>query len=135
LCYPSTPPPPDAGTAPPVCSEAGTPYSSNGYYNAPTNFGTIGFTFNPISRVHARAGYRMSSVNGTSDAINIRQVPGSLQSQWQQPYGGIAVEIAPKWTWKGDWNYYSYGEGTPIGPTLPRSFRGNVYTLAVNYAF
>ncbi len=134
-CYPSTPPPPTAEPAPPVCVDAGTPYQSNGYYNAPTNYGSIGFAFNPISRVHAVAGYRMSSVNGTSQAINIRQVPGSLQSQWQSPYGGIYVQIAPKWTWKGDWNYYSYGEGTPIGPTLPRSFRGNVYTLAVNYAF
>ena len=134
-CYPSTPPPPDAGTAPPVCVEAGTPYSSNGYYNAPTNFGSIGFTLNPVKRVHATAGYRMSAVNGTSDMINVRQVPGSLQSQWQSPYGGIYVQIAPKWTWKGDYNYYSYGEGTPIGPTVPRSFRGNVYTLAVNYAF
>ena len=134
-CYPSTPPPPDAGVAPPVCVDAGTPYSSNGYYNAPTNFGFIGFTFHPINRLQAKAGYRMSSVNGTSQAINIRQVPGSLQSQWQSPYGGLYFQIAPKWTWKGDWNYYSYGEGTPIGPTLPRSFRGNVYTLAVNYSF
>jgi len=134
-CYPSTPPPPTAEPAPPVCVDAGTPYQSNGYYNAPTNFGFIGFSFNPIRRVQAKAGYRMSDVNGTSQAINIRQVPGSLQSQWQSPYGGIYVQIAPKWTWKGDYNYYSYGEGTPIGPTLPRSFRGNVYTLAVNYAF
>ena len=135
LCYPSTPAPPTAGMAPPVCAEAGTPYSSNGYYNAPTNFGLIGFTVSPIKRVHAKAGYRISDVDGTSQIINVRQVPGSLQSQWQQPYGGVAVEIAPKWTWKGDYNYYSYGEGTPIGPTSPRSFRGNVYTLSVNYAF
>ncbi|MBV8632519.1 MAG: hypothetical protein JOZ83_16445 [Silvibacterium sp.] len=135
LCYPSTPPPPSAGTAPGICSDAGTPYSSNGYYDAPTNFGSIGFTLNPIKRVHARAGYRMSAVDGTAQIINVRQVPGSLQSEWQQPYGGLGLEIAPKWTWKFDWNYYGYGEGTPIGPTLPRSFRGNVYTLAVNYAF
>jgi len=135
LCYPSTPAPPTAGTAPPVCTEAGTPYSSNGYYTAPTNFGYIGFTLSPISRLHAKAGYRISSVNGSTQTINIRQVPGSLQSQWQSPYGGLYFQIAPKWTWKGDWNYYSYGEGTPIGPTSPRSFRGNVYTLAVNYSF
>ena len=134
-CYPSTPAPPTAEAAPPVCTAAGTPYASNGYYNAPTNFGFIGFTFSPISRLQAKAGYRMSAVNGNSQDINIRQVPGSLQSQWQSPYGGVYFQIAPKWTWKGDWNYYSYGEGTPIGPTLPRSFRGNVYTLAVNYAF
>ena len=134
-CYASTPAPPTAGVAPPVCAEAGTPYSSNGYYSAPTNFGFIGFTLSPISRLQAKAGYRMSAVDGSFQQINIRQVPGSLQSQWQSPYGGLYFKIAPKWTWKGDWNYYSYGEGTPIGPTLPRSFRGNVYTLAVNYAF
>jgi len=28
---------------------------------------------------------------------------------------------------KADYKYYSFGEGTPIGPTLPRSFRGNIY--------
>jgi hypothetical protein len=134
-CYPSTPPPPDAVTAPPVCTAAGTPYQSNGYYNAPMQFGSIGFTFSPVKRVHANAGYRMSDVNGTSEMINIRQVPGSLQSQFQSPYGGLYIQMAEKWTWKADYNYYSYGEGTPIGPTLPRSFRGNVYTLAVNYAF
>jgi len=134
-CYPSTPPPPGAITAPPVCTTAGTPYQSNGYYNAPMQFGSIGFTFTPVKRVHANAGYRMSDVDGTSEMINVRQVPGSLQSQFQSPYGGLYIQMAPKWTWKADYNYYSYGEGTPIGPTLPRSFRGNVYTLGVNYAF
>ena len=47
----------------------------------------------------------------------------------------FALQMAPSWTWKADYNYYGYGEGSPIGPTAPRSFRGNVYTLAVNYAF
>jgi hypothetical protein len=134
-CYTSTPPPPTAVGALPVCVEAGTPYQSNGYYNAPTQFGSIGFTFAPVKRVQAKAGYRMSAVNGNSEMINVRQVPGSLQSQYQSPYAGLAVLMAPNWTWKGDYNYYGYGEGTPIGPTLPRSFRGNVYTLSVNYAF
>jgi hypothetical protein len=135
VCFPSTPPPPDAVPAQPVCTDAGTPFQSNGYYNAPTQFGSIGFTVSPIKVVHATAGYRMSDANGNSEIINVRQVPGSLQSQFQSPYGTLAVEIAPKWTWKADYNYYSYGEGTPIGPTLPRSFRGNVYTLSVSYAF
>jgi hypothetical protein len=134
-CFPSTPPPPGAGNAYPLCVEEGTPYQSNGYYNAPTQFGAIGFTFTPVKLVHINAGYRMSAVNGNSEMINVRQVPGSLQSQYQSPYGGVAVQIWPNWTWKGDYNYYGYGEGTPIGPTLPRSFRGNVYTLSVNYAF
>jgi opacity protein-like surface antigen len=134
-CYPSTPPPPGAGTAYPLCVEEGTPYQSNGYYNQPTQFGSIGFTFSPVKRVHLNAGYRMSAVNGNSEMINIRQVPGSLQSQFQSPYGGVAAQLWPNWTWKADYNYYGYGEGTPIGPTLARSFRGNVYTFTVNYAF
>lgn len=134
-CFPSTPPPPGAGTATPLCVDEGTPYQSNGYYNQPTQFGSIGFTLSPVKRVHANAGYRMSAVDGNAEILNVRQVPGSLQSQFQSPYGGLYVEIMPNWTWKADYNYYGYGEGTPIGPTLPRSFRGNVYTLSVNYTF
>jgi hypothetical protein len=134
-CYTSTPAPPTAGLAPPVCVAAGTPLLSTGYYNAPAQFGSIGFMVVPIKRVHLNAGYRMSAVNGTSDVINIRQVSGSLQSQLQSPYANLVIDIAPNWSWKADYNYYGYGEGSPIGPTLPRSFRGNVYTLAVHYAF
>jgi hypothetical protein len=134
-CYTSTPAPPTAGIAPPVCVAAGTPLLSTGYYNAPTQFGSIGFMVAPVKRAHLVGGYRMTAVNGTSDVINIRQVSGSLQSQFQSPYANLVIDIAPNWSWKADYNYYSYGEGTPIGPTLPRSFRGNVYTLAVHYAF
>ena len=90
---------------------------------------------NPVKKLHAAAGYRMSAVNGDAPPINIRQVPGSLQSQYQTPYGRIAYDFTPNWTWKGDYNYYSYGEGASIGPTLPRSFHGNIFTLAIRYAF
>ena len=134
-CYASTPAPPTAGIAPPVCAAAATPFSSTGYYNAPAQFGSLGFMWTPVKRVHLDGGYRMSAVNGNSDMINIRQVNGSLQSQYQSPYGNVAVDIMPNWKWKANYNYYGYGEGSPIGPTSPRSFRGNVYTLAVNYAF
>lgn len=134
-CYTSTPAPPTAGIAPQVCADAGTPLLSTGYYNAPTQFGSIGFMVAPVKRARLVGGYRMTAVNGTSDVINIRQVSGSLQSQFQSPYANLVIDIAPNWSWKADYNYYSYGEGSPIGPTLPRSFRGNVYTLAVHYAF
>lgn len=134
-CYASTPAPPLSGTAPPVCVAAGTPLLSTGYYNAPTQFGSIGLMLAPVKRVRLNGGYRMSAVNGTSDFINIRQVSGSLQSQFQSPYANLVIDIAPNWSWKADYNYYDFGEGSPVGPTLPRSFRGNVYTFAVHYAF
>jgi hypothetical protein len=134
-CYASTPAPPDAMPAPAVCVAAGTPLASSGYYNSPTQFGSFAFTVSPVKRVHLNGGYRMSAVDGNSDMINIRQVNGSLQSQYQLPYAGVAVDIARNWIWKGNYNYYGYGEGSPVGPTAPRSFRGNVYTLSVNYSF
>ncbi len=124
-----------AQPSPPVCQQAGLPLQSDGYYNQPTQYGSIGFVFSPMKRLHAAAGYRMSDVNGQAPPINIRQVPGSLQSQYQTPYGKLSFDLDSNWSWKADYNYYSYGEGTPIGPTLPRSFRGNVYTLGVRYAF
>ncbi|WP_213806609.1 hypothetical protein [Granulicella sp. dw_53] len=134
-CYASTPTPPNAGVAPAVCIAAATPFANTGYYNAPTQFVAFGLMANPFKRVHLGGGYRVSAVNGTTDAINIRQVPGSLRSQFHTPYANLAVDIAPNWSWKGDYNYYGYGEGGPSGPTLPRSFHGNVCTLAVHYAF
>jgi hypothetical protein len=135
LCYASTPPPPTAGTAPSVCVSAGTPYQSNGYYNQPTQFGSFGIVSSPVKRFHLNAGYRLSAVNGSTDAINIRQVNGSLQSYFQSPYAGASWDLEPQWTWKADYNLYGYGEGLPVGPTVPRNFHGNIVTLSVHYAF
>jgi hypothetical protein len=134
-CYISSAPVAGAQQSPAVCQQAGLPLQSNGFYNQPTQYGSIGFLLTPTKKLHAAAGYRISAVNGTAPPINIRQVPGSLQSQYETPYGKLAFDLTPNWTWKGDYDYYSYGEGTPIGPTLPRSFHGNVFTLAVHYAF
>jgi hypothetical protein len=134
-CYTATPVVEGTPQGPPVCQQAGLPLQSNGYYSQPTQYGSIGFVFTPVKKVHAVAGYRISDTDGQAPPINVRQVPGSLQSQYQTPYATLAYDLNPNWTWKGDYNYYSYGEGTPIGPTLPRSFRGNVYTLGVRYAF
>ena len=122
-------------TTSPACIANGTPYYTNGYYNSPTQYGSIGFILTPIRQLSTGFGYRMTAVNGTTTAINPLQVPGSLQSQYQSPYVNIAWTVHPGWIWKGDWNYYGYGEGTPIGPTSPRSFRGNVYTISMHYEF
>ncbi len=134
-CYASSAPAAGAQPSPAVCQQGSLPWQSNGFYNQPTQYGSIGFLLSPMKKLHAAAGYRMSAVNGNAPPINIRQVPGSLQSQYQTPYGRIAYDFTPNWTWKGDYNYYSYGEGTPIGPTLPRSFHANNFTLAIRYAF
>ncbi len=134
-CYASTPPLAGAPAAPTPCIRNNSPYLATGYYDAPTQYGSVGITWSPVKKFHSNLGYRMSAVNGTTEFLNPRQVPGSLQSQFQSPYANVAWTLAPGWIWKADWNYYGYGEGTPIGPTLPRSFRGNVYTLGMHYEF
>ena len=135
LCFASTPPPPNAGVPPAICTQAGTPLLNTGYYSAPTQFGSFGLVFSPIDRLHGKAGYRISSVDGGTDTMNIRQVNGSLQSYFQTPYAELVFDLERQWKWKADYNFYGYGEGSPIGPTLPRNFHGNVITLSVNYAF
>jgi hypothetical protein len=105
------------------------------YYDAPTQYGTMGLVYSPVKPLRSTFGYRMSAVDGHTEFLNPRNVPGSLQSQFQTPYATLAYTVAPGWGFSANWNYYSYGEGSPIGPTLPRSFRGNVYTLGMHYEF
>src|SRR5277367_690385 len=135
LCYAASPAPAGAVGVPPGTGCGNNIYLGTGYYDAPTQYGSIGITLAPVKNFRSALGYRMSAVNGTTEFLNPRQVPGSLQSQYQTPYANVAWNFASGWAWKADWNYYGYGEGTPIGPTLPRSFRGNVYTLSMHYEF
>jgi hypothetical protein len=81
------------------------------------------------------AGFRVSSVNGTTDTINIRLVPGSLQSQFYTPYSNVVLDLVPNWSLKAAYDFYGYGENGPVGPTLPRSFHGNATVLSAHYAF
>ncbi len=135
-CYATTPAGPGTPASPsPACIANGTPYYANGYYDSPTQYGSLGIHYAPVKRLRTGLGYRMTAIDGTTVAINPRQVPGSLQSQYQVPWADAAWMVRDGWGFRADWNYYSYGEGSPVGPTLPRSFRGNVYTLGMHYEF
>jgi hypothetical protein len=135
LCYAATPAPvgPGAGAAPADCgtnTNLGT-----GYYKAPTQYGSFGFTITPVKVLRAAVGYQMSAVDGTTEFLNPRQVPGSLQSRYQSPFINLAWTLYPRWIWKLGWNYYGYGEDGPVGPTSPRNFHANMVTLALRYEF
>jgi hypothetical protein len=135
LCYAATPAPvgPGAGAAPADCgtnTNLGT-----GYYDAPTEYGSFGLMFAPIKTLRSNVGYQISTVNGTTEFLNLLQVPGSLRSKYQSPFINLAWTFHPEWTLKGGWNYYGYGEDSPVGPTSPRNFHANVTTLAIHYEF
>ncbi|HEV2679391.1 MAG TPA: hypothetical protein VGV14_02730, partial [Rhodanobacter sp.] len=131
-CYYSTVP------GPPV--PAGTACGSNTilsgfYYDAPTKYGSFAFMVEPVKQVRTNLGYRISSVYGNTVYDNPRQVPGALNSQYMSPFANIAWTVHPGWVWRGEWNYYGYGEGGAIGPTSPRAFHSNVVTIAMHYEF
>jgi hypothetical protein len=124
---------PGAGAAPADCgtnTNLGT-----GYYDAPTQYGSIGVTLAPVKKFRSGLGYRINDVSGTTEFLNPREVAGSLRSRYQTPYANLAWTIHPGWVWKGNWNRYRYKEDGPSGPTLPRNFRGDLYTFAVHYEF
>jgi len=136
LCYSSTDPLPGTGNCQIPGSVANAqPFLGNGYYNYPSNFGSVSAMFAPVKRIRMHAGYSITSSDGTSEVLNRRQVQGSLQSKYQLPFFEAAFDIAPGWTWKAGWNYYGYGEGSAVGPTLPRDVHGNAFTLSVRHEF
>lgn len=110
-------------------------YYGNSYYDAPTQYGSIGIVLTPIKQFRSSFGYRVSTVGGKTEQLNPLEVPGSLQSRYQSPYVSLAWTLTPAWTFKSDYNYYGYGEQSPVGPTAPRNFHGNIYTIGVHYAY
>jgi hypothetical protein len=136
VCYYASSPLPGAGS----CAIPGSvanfqPYSGNGYYSAPSHFGSASISLTPTPKLQLHSGYTVSASKGNSEILNPLQIPGSLQSEYQMPFSDVAYEIHPGWFWKAAWNYYGYGEGSPVGPTLPRSFHGDMFTLSVRHDF
>jgi hypothetical protein len=135
LCYATTAPPPTAIANTGTCAyTAGSnKYLGNGYYDAPVNYFTAAFNY---SSKYFRVGLggRFNDVNGSAEMLSPYQVPGALQSKYITPYADLAINIAPQWSWHGNWNHPDYNESGPAGPAT-RDFKGDIFTLGVKYAF
>jgi hypothetical protein len=133
--------PPDATPipAPATCgnlpSGATAAFYGTSYFDTPTQFGSAAFVLSPVKQFRTSFGYRVSAVEGQTEFLNPLEVPGSLQSRYQTPYVNLAWKLTPAWMAKGDYNYYGYGESSAVGPTAPRNFHGNIYTLGVHYEY
>jgi len=85
------------------------------FEDAPTQFGSVAFTYSPVKKVHSNLGYRISSVNGTRFYNDSRDVAGSLVSAYQSPFLNFSWESRPGLIWKAAYNFYGYGEGGASG--------------------
>jgi hypothetical protein len=128
ICFVSTPTPPGA-------LSCGTSLLISGVstYDETTNFGSASVTLKPMRRVAANVGYTITSSNGSTLILNPIAPTGPLTYNYQVPLAGVAIELQRHLLFKTGWNYYDYNEDSAPGPTLPRNFRGNVFTLSMRY--
>ena len=88
----------------------------------------------PVARVTAGLGYTFTSSNGNTLILNPTAPTGPLSFNYHLPTASLAVKINERLIYKAGWNYYDYNEKSDPGPTLPRDFRGNAFTLALRYS-
>jgi hypothetical protein len=103
-------PAPRAGTT--------TPYTfgpARDFMNAPTQYASVALALSPIDKFHANIGYRLSSVNGSRFFNDPRDVNGSLVSTYQSPFVNLSYAMRKNLIWKGEYDYFGYGEGGPSG--------------------
>ncbi len=110
-------------------------FLGQGTYDAPASFFGGSIVYTPLRRLRLNAGTQLNSVNGQAEQLNPYMVPGALQSLYLMPYGDVMFNIAPQWSWHGNFVYDGYAEQGPLGMLAPRNVHGNMTTLSVKYAF
>jgi hypothetical protein len=85
------------------------------FEDAPTQFASVAFMYTPTKKLQSNFGYRISSVNGSRFFTDAGDVNGSLVSAYQTPFVSAEWTMHPGLIWKGEYDYYGYGEGGRSG--------------------
>ncbi|HVC46222.1 MAG TPA: hypothetical protein VND90_03150 [Terracidiphilus sp.] len=85
------------------------------FEDAPTQFGSVALAFSPVTKLHSDLGYRVSAVNGSRFFTDAGDVNGSMVSTYQSPFVSVAWTVHKGLIWKGEYNFYGYGEGGRSG--------------------
>lgn len=85
------------------------------FEDAPTQFASVAFMIAPSKKFHSNLGYRVSDVSGSRFFSDAGDVNGSLVSKYQTPFASASWTVHPGLVWKGEYDYYGYGEGGPSG--------------------
>jgi hypothetical protein len=128
ICFVATPTTPGA-------LSCGAPFlEAPSVYKETSNVVNSSIFLHPVRRVSAAVGYTVTSSNGSTLILNPNAPTGPLAFNYHLPTGSLAVEMSKQLTFKTGWNYYDYNEKSNPGPTLPRDFRGNTFTLSLRYS-
>lgn len=128
ICFVATP-------VPATAISCGAPFlAAPSTYQEFAHYGAGSIYFRPIHRVRVAAGYTLTSSSGNTLILNPNTPSGPLNYNWHLPTANLAIELSKRLEYKTGWNYYDYNEKSLTGPTFPRDFRGNVFTLSLRYA-
>ena len=112
----------------------GSPFLSGvSTYTDVSHFMASTIVLKPVKRVTAGFGYAVTSTSGNTLILNPLAPTGPLSFNYHLPTANVAFEVNKSLTLKSGWNYYGYNEKSDPGPTLPRDFRGNMFTVSVRY--
>jgi hypothetical protein len=107
-------------------------------YTNKSNFGYFDTSWTPTRKLTMRLGANLTGTSGSVLIISPNAPSGPLNSTYFQPFGGIDYHFAKQWTGKAYWGYYGYHEDASdvVQDALaPRTFRANLVTLSLRYAF
>jgi hypothetical protein len=130
ICFVATPVP--SGVTQQSCQTAFL--SGLSTYTETSHVGSGSIYFKPGPRVSAAVGYTVTSSNGTTLILNPIAPTGPLAFNYHLPTASLVVQMARNLAFKTGWNYYDYNEKSDPGPTLPRDFRGNSFTVSLRYS-
>jgi hypothetical protein len=139
VCFVATGSEPGLPACPDVSGlvEQASPYSNK------VNTAFIDFSWTPFKPLTLRGGANLSWVSGSELNLTPQNpiatsVPGPLNSDWYQPFGGFDVRFARRWTGRATWEYYGYHENASTAfqdAFARRNFQGNLVVLSLRYAF
>jgi hypothetical protein len=130
ICFASSAPPPGTLACPGT-----TILQDVSVYNQTVHYVSANLLWQPWKRFTTTLGYTGSFANGDTLILNPFAPLGPLNYDYHTPVAGMRLELAPRWSLSGGWNFYDYAESGDPGPTLPRNFRGNVFSSGIRYAF
>jgi hypothetical protein len=138
------------GTSPPgvatiACPIPGAGLGATGLgalstYASTDHFVHAGLMWKPVKRVTATVGYGGSFVRGSTIFLNPLAPSGTLDYDYQSPYGSILIDVYKGFSYKVSWNYYGFNEKGNTNPfglaAIPlQDFNGSTATFAFRYAF
>jgi hypothetical protein len=153
ITYANPAPPPNTlpvSTSPPgvataACPIAGASVGASGLgalstYSSTDHFAHADLMWKPTRRVTAALGYGGSFVRGSTIFLNPLAPDGTLNYNYQMPYGSIAIDLYRGFSYKVAWNYYGFNQKGNTSPfalaAIPlQDFNGSNATFSFRYAF